>query len=227
MKLPNILIAGKSGSGKSSSLRNLNRDTTWVVDLQNKVFPFPRPFKYHYHIPNDYRLANDWGKILSQFREVMYLAANSADCSSIIVEDFTKFDEALLEYQKTTQTGWDVFGGHNKYVLERLNEFKFWPMPIVWICHDEIIEIETPDPNRPMRRAAVSVYGKKWEGLVEKEFEVVLFTHQTVDRGKPKYWFKTNNIAECSAKTPMGMFDELLIDNDLQMVFERMVEYYA
>lgn len=228
MKLPNLLIVGKSGSGKSTSLRNLDRETTWILDLENKALPFPgAPFKHHYKIPSDYRQANDWGAIIKQFREYMYHAANAPDCSCIVVESFRKWDEALIEYNKATKTNWDVWNEHNKYIMERLNEFKHWPVPIVWIGLDDVVEIETTDPNRPMRRSCLNVFGKQWEGSVEKEFEMVLFTHQTVDKGKPKYWFKTNNIGECSAKTPLGMFDEMLIDNDLEAVLSRMVEYYG
>jgi hypothetical protein len=227
LKLPNILIVGKSGSGKSSSLRNLDRNTTWILDLENKALPFRNAgFKHLYTIPADFKQANEWGTIIQQFRQFMLHAANSNECSCVVIESFRKWDEALIEYQKSTNTGFHIYNEHNKYVMERLNEFKYWPVPIIWLGLDDVVEIETVDPQRPMRRACLNVFGKQWEGSIEKEFEMVLFTHQTVDKGKPKYWFKTNNIGECSAKTPMGMFDDILVDNDLEMVLSRMVEYY-
>ena len=37
--------------------------------------------------------------------------------------------------------------------------------------------------------------------------------------------FKTNSDGTCTAKSPMGLFDELLIDNDLNMVISRIKEY--
>lgn len=228
MKLPNILLIGKSGTGKSSSLRNMDRTTTWILDLENKALPFRNAdFKHHYVIPVDFRNANNWGEILKEFRTMMIHAANSNECSCIVVESFRKWDEALIEYEKSTQTGYTIWNEHNKTVRERLREFKYWPIPIIWLGYDDIIEIETPDPNRPMRRSSLKVFGKEWEGLVEGEFEMVLFTHQTTLNNKPKYWFKTNNIGECSAKTPMGMFEEMLIDNDLEAVLSRMVSYYG
>lgn len=228
MKLPNILIVGKSGSGKSTSLRNMNRDYTWIANLENKALPFQNPeFRHNYVIPSDFRKAVDWGTIVKEFREVMYAAANSRECSCIVVESFDKLDESMLEYQKTTQTGWNVWDEHNKFILERLMEYKYWPIPIIWMGSDDVVEIETTDPNRPIRRSSLNVLGRKWEGRVEREFEIVLHTHITVMNGKPQYWFKTNNVGECSAKTPMGMFPQLLIENDLDMVLARIQEYYG
>ena len=227
MKLPNLLIVGKSGSGKSTSLRNMDRSTTWILDMENKTLPFPGAFKHHYTIPADYRNANNWGTLLKEFRELMVHAANSKECSCIVVESFRKWDEGLIEYERSTRTGWDIWNEHNQSVRERIREYKYWPMPVVWLGYDDVVEIETPDPNRPMRRSCLKVFGKEWEGLVEGEFEMVLFTHQTIHQNRPKYWFKTNNIGECSAKTPLGMFDEMLIDNDLEAVLSRMVSYYG
>lgn len=60
------------------------------------------------------------------------------------------------------------------------------------------------------------------EGL----FTYVLFTTIEKDEeNKPRYMFKTNSDGTCTAKSPMGLFDELLIDNDLNMVIQRIKEY--
>ena len=60
------------------------------------------------------------------------------------------------------------------------------------------------------------------EGL----FTYVLYT--TIIRSednKPEYKFITNSDGTCTAKTPMGLFDSLLIDNDLNLVIEKIKEY--
>ena len=41
-----------------------------------------------------------------------------------------------------------------------------------------------------------------------------------------QYKLVTNNDGKCLAKTPMGMFEELEIDNDLNMVDQKICEYY-
>ena len=42
-----------------------------------------------------------------------------------------------------------------------------------------------------------------------------------------KYRFRTQSQGNDSAKSPMGMFDELYIDNDLSQVIDKCNEYYS
>lgn len=60
------------------------------------------------------------------------------------------------------------------------------------------------------------------EGL----FTYVLFTRviQNEDN-KTEYKFVTNSDGTCTAKTPMGLFPEILIDNDLDLVINRIKKY--
>jgi hypothetical protein len=61
---------------------------------------------------------------------------------------------------------------------------------------------------------------------VEGLFTYVLFTAKVKnDDGVIEYKFITNSDGTTTAKTPMGCFDTLLIDNDLQHVFDKIDEY--
>ncbi len=60
------------------------------------------------------------------------------------------------------------------------------------------------------------------EGL----FTYVLFTAiLRDDDGNPSYKFMTNSDGTNTGKSPMGLFNELYIDNDLKMVIDRINEY--
>ena len=60
------------------------------------------------------------------------------------------------------------------------------------------------------------------EGL----FTYVFFTEVGHDdEGKPSYQFKTNSDGTCTAKSPMGLFTDLLIDNDLNFIINKIKEY--
>lgn len=60
------------------------------------------------------------------------------------------------------------------------------------------------------------------EGL----FTYVLFTKVVQNEdNKAEYKFVTNSDGTCTAKTPMGLFGDILIDNDLDLVIKRINEY--
>lgn len=61
------------------------------------------------------------------------------------------------------------------------------------------------------------------EGL----FTYVLFTKVVREDGTNavNYKFLTNSDGTCTAKSPMGLFDEFLIDNDLALVINKIIEY--
>lgn len=62
------------------------------------------------------------------------------------------------------------------------------------------------------------------EGL----FTVVLYSK--VERGtdnKMKYQFVTNNDGQFPAKSPVGMFKEMYIPNDLSYVSQKIEEFYV
>lgn len=70
--------------------------------------------------------------------------------------------------------------------------------------------------------------GKMLDSVITLEglFTYVLFTTiQREDDGKSSYKFITNSDGTCTAKSPMGLFEETYIDNDLDAVIRRIKEY--
>ena len=62
--------------------------------------------------------------------------------------------------------------------------------------------------------------------------DIVLFANPEYEDKEIKYGFITNrtidkNGAEIPAKSPMGMFDEMFIPNDLAFVAQKIDEYYS
>lgn len=74
----------------------------------------------------------------------------------------------------------------------------------------------------------IKTLGKMIDSVITLEglFTYVLFTSvQRDEDNKTSYKFVTNSDGTCTAKTPMGLFSDLLIDNDLDMVINRIKEY--
>lgn len=74
----------------------------------------------------------------------------------------------------------------------------------------------------------IKTIGKMLDSVITLEglFTYVLFTRVIKDEGDGiQYKFVTNSDGTCTAKTPMGLFEDQLIDNDLDMVVRRIQEY--
>lgn len=74
----------------------------------------------------------------------------------------------------------------------------------------------------------IKTLGKMIDNMITVEglFTYVLFTSKIKnDDGDIEYKFITNSDGTTTAKTPMGCFDSLLIDNDLDYVFNKIDEY--
>lgn len=73
----------------------------------------------------------------------------------------------------------------------------------------------------------IKTQGKMLDSVITLEglFTYVLFTRVINDGENVSYKFLTNSDGTCTAKTPMGLFNELLIDNDLAYVINEITEY--
>lgn len=82
------------------------------------------------------------------------------------------------------------------------------------------------DSVTPMYK--MKTIGKMVDTVITLEglFTYVLFTTRKMnDDGIIEYKFMTNSDGTNTAKTPLGCFKELYVDNDLQMIFDRIDEY--
>lgn len=60
------------------------------------------------------------------------------------------------------------------------------------------------------------------EGLFTYVFFTVI---QRDDDGNPSYKFMTNSDGTTTGKSPMGLFNDLYVDNDLKLIIDRIEEY--
>jgi AAA domain len=211
-----IAVVGPSGSGKSTSIRNLPVQTTRILDLERKGFPF-KGFEKYTILP-----CGSPGEVDSNLTKCLA----DKDVTHIVVESFTKYVEQLLRLCQLTYKGYDVYTQYNKQIGAFLDKVKNDHAAVIMTAIDEIVTIpETDGSNSAQRRIAVK--GKEWEGKVEKEFLMVLYTgaRKTKDGGM-QYVFQTNTDGVTSAKTPMDMFNTMYVPNDLNAVLEEAKKYY-
>jgi len=210
-----IGIVGGSGTGKSTSLRNLPPEKTYIIDLERKGMPFPKKFPYTAACAS-----------IKEFNDSLSDALADESCEVIVIESFTKYCEILIDVAQKQYKGFDIWNYYNKKIRDTLESLKNEKATVVVTAIDEIVKIMQPTGGEYNTRR-IKVQGKVHEGCIEKEFLLVLFTEVRREKDSIEYCFQTNSDGITSAKTPMGMFSDLYIPNDLNTVINSMEEYYA
>jgi hypothetical protein len=218
---PNIFICGPSGTGKSSSLRNLNPETTCVLNTEQKALPFKGAGKFKMNVPiADYKKAS--AKV--DFDRAFNKAITSDDIETIVVESFTSLTEMIFRECDLLFSGFEVWGEYNKRIDKVLHASKSTSKNVIFLGIDEFVENDGGVDER-----FVKVQGKAWKKSVEKEFVMVLYTDVNIDeKGLPNYRFITNKCeghTQISAKSPMEMLPTYM-ENDLEEVIKLATEYY-
>jgi hypothetical protein len=196
-----ILIEGDSGTGKSTSIRTLDPEKTGIINVTGKRLPFKSNFKV---IKED-----NCGKIVD------ILKSCKAD---IIIIDDMQYLLARQFMSRAKETGYQKFtdmalGYYN--VISALEE-----MPdtkrVYFLSHIE-------RDNNGFEK--VKTIGKLLDEKITVEglFTIVLKT--AVRDGQ--YYFTTHNSGSDTVKSPLGMFDEDTVPNDLDFIDTRICEYYG
>lgn len=208
-----ILLIGKSGSGKSSSLRNLDPKETAVLKCVNKRLPFKKgdtTFKSMY-VKTPMEIANTVGQILQKAPHI----------KNIIIDDLF-YLSSFENFRRVSEKGFTKFTEIAK------NTFDILTLPDN-IDRDELtfIFITHSETNPNTLETDVKTIGKMLDSQlgIAGLFTVVIEAQASTSEGQ--YKFKVHNTeGESVVKTPMDMFDEDYIDNDLNIVLKAIKEYY-
>ena len=208
---PNIIIVGPSGSGKSTSLSSLNPETTAVLNTERKQLPFKNA-KEFMNVPI---------KSVSEFHSALDKAMESDKIKTIVIESFTSLIEIIFREADIRYKGFDVWSYYNKEIDKILDKSKNSDKYVIFTAIDGVY-----DGDNGVEERYVAVDGNRWKKRVEKEFVIALFTDVHKGDEGVKYRFRTNTTGRDSAKSPMGMFEDLHIPNNLGKVVEACEEYY-
>jgi len=212
MKKPNIFVCGASGTGKSSSLRNLNPERTIILNVEQKQLPFKGAGKFK----RQAMIAT-----LEQFEKFFKDNLNKEDIDVIIIESFTSLCELIMAKSRKINTGYDIFNWYNDKVWEIIQKSKTSDNYVVFLGLNQSEQSENGETWN-----YIKVEGQKLKGTIEKEFVMNLFTVMRADdKGEIQHYFVTNGDTTRSAKSPMDMLPKVM-SNDLAEVIKLSEEYY-
>jgi len=226
--MASIGIVGPSGSGKSTSIGNipeigikgLNSKETVIINVAGKDLPF-RGWKKLYDGKisegGNYAETSD----ASIIAEIIKLVSTSRpDIKNIVVED-GQFILAFEFMRRAKESGFNKFVDIGVNITKVMDAAKNTrrDLKVYFMWHPE----ETKDGSYKMKTVGnmVDAY-LSLEGL----FSVVLYTNLSKGNdNKMQYQFVTNFDGKYPAKSPVGMFKDLTISNDLGLVSELIDKY--
>ena len=207
-----IVILGESGTGKSTSLRNLDPDETYLINVLNKPLPF-KGYKKHFNEEKlNYLESDDYSKVITYLNAIH---ERREDIKTIIIDDFSfMMNNEYMKRCKEAGYGKFVDMGLNMFnIFEAIKSFRSDLFCFI-MCHTE------KDHAGVIKPKTIGKMTQDYVGIGER---VTVVLHTLAIDGE--YKFLTQHHNYCYAKSPMGMFDELFIDNDLKTVIEAMKEY--
>ena len=195
-----VLLIGKSGSGKSTSLRNFKKDEIAVVNVLGK----PLPFKTDINAPK----CDDYDKILKAIAKTERKTIVIDDANYLITNEFMN---------KTSIKGFDKYNEMGNNFFKLINGIKnIKGGKVVYL-----IMHEDTDENGNIKPKTI---GKLLDDKVNIQGMFTICIRSMFENGNYIFRLKTNG-QDC-VKTPFGMFEADEMENDLKAFDNVVREYY-
>lgn len=202
MAIP-VLILGESGTGKSASMRNFKRDQVAVINVAGKPLPFKSDLPTY--------TTDSYPKIVRALTDMKAPSAVIDDAQYLLANEFMR-RSGEMGYQKFT----DIAKNYWSLIAETVSKNLPANKIVYFLSH-----IDRDQDGHEKCKTIGKLLDEKI--TVEGLFTIVLKTH--VEDGK--YTFFTQNSGTDTVKSPIGMFAESQIDNDLKMVDDTIRAYYG
>ena len=211
MALP-VLVIGRSGSGKTYSLKNFKPDDVGVISVEKGRLPFKSDIKVTRLKKFDFTDASPQQVNIARY-EWLKMVIQKSKAKSIVIDD-SQYLLANELFDRASEKGYDKFtnmAANFRDLIHFVNELEDEDKIVYFLHHSEL------DTDG---REKVKTIGKMLDEklCVEGCFDVVIYCQDN------KFFTQANG--QSVAKTPEGMF-ELEIPNDLKFVDTTIREYYG
>lgn len=201
-----VLIIGKSGAGKSTSMRNCIGNEDWnLVRVLNKPLPFKGKI-------------NGWST--DDYQTVMKCLAQSKANNIVLDDAGYLITNMFMSKHSSAGAGNGVFTLYNQIGDHFWNLIQY----IVKLPEEKIVYVIMHEDINDFGQIKPKTIGKLLDEKVciEGMFTIVL---RCIEESG-KHLFVTQSADGAVSKSPIGMFEDLTIDNDLLIVEKAIREYY-
>lgn len=209
------MILGESGTGKTTSLRNLDPAHTLLIQSVKKPLPFR---------------SSDWKPCTKEGGSVFVtdISANMVEAMKrtrkeiIVIDDFQYLlanefmrrvtdvevgNAAFAKYNEIARHAWDVL------------------MAATSLPDHKRVYLLSHTSTDDFGKTKIKTIGKLLDEKIVMEGLVTIVLRTVVQNGN--YLFSTQNSGADTVKSPLGMFDSELIENDLAEVDSAIFNYYG
>jgi len=216
MSIP-VMILGESGTGKSTSLRNLDPSKTLLIQAVKKPLPFPS---------KEWKPANkenpQGSVFVSDSSATIVTAMTRTTKDIIIIDDFQYIlanefmrrvtdvevgNQAFAKYNEIARHAWDIL------------------MAAASLADNKRVYILSHTSTDDFGKTKIKTIGKLLDEKIVMEGLVTIVLRTVVQNGN--HLFSTQNSGSDTVKSPLGLFDSELIENDLASVDAAICSYYG
>ena len=211
-----IGLMGESGSGKTTSMRNLDPKTTFYIDCDKKGLSWKGWKKAYNTDKKNYYKTDLIGTVATLLDKI-----NSQDNMKhikVVVVDTLNALMVADEVRRMKEKGFDKWQDLAQCIWQLIDQAMALrdDLTIIFVCHSQT---QKEDDGYTFTRIKTS--GKKLDKLcIETKLTTVL--HAVCEGGEYKFKVHADN---STAKTPLGSFEDDEIENDITKVLEALKEY--
>ena len=212
-------VMGESGAGKTTAMRNLPPKQTFYMDCDKKGMNW-KGWRKQYSVENKNYFSSDKFSTVLQvmdkidtgenFKHIKYMVIDTLNGMMVANEmEILKKrgSDSRSMWNDLAQNGWEVV---NKALAMRPD------LTVIILCH-----CETVSDDNGIVKTRIKTNGRKLEKLVlESKMTTVVWAVRK--EGKYRFILSADN---CTAKVPMGAFEEDECDNDIMIVLKALEDY--
>ena len=202
-----ILIYGKSGSGKSRSLKFFDADEILLINIEGKELPFRNEFKYKCR-------TDSIDTIIDQIKKMPCKIAVIDDAGYLMTHHF--MDNHRSKKGNASFEMYDDIADRMYFLIQRIKNEVPEGIRVYIMLHED-----TNDAGDTKLRTI----GKLIDNKVCLEGMVTICIRCMSDNGK--HFFRTQTDGFDITKSPEELFDEIEIDNNLKAVDDAIAEFYG
>lgn len=124
-------IVGASGKGKTDAARDLDRNKTAFINIENKPLPFKGDFKYHFRPTT-----------IEAVKSAIIEAGKNEEITVVFIDSFSAYLDIVLTEARAKYKGFDTWNFYNDEIAKFLNLIKKVPKDLFVTAHYEILGVE-------------------------------------------------------------------------------------